>query len=458
MRISRRAILAAPLLQRADAQVTPATIRLASELEPLARLFENTDRDKCPAMLSEQLARGVSYRQLMAALFLAGIRNVNPRPPGFALHCVFVMHAAHQLSLEGPSGMRHLPIYFALDQFKASQARDSAYTMTELTGRLPWPERAMAELQRGFDGWEFDRAERAAAVLARSTGAHEVFELLWKYGVRDYRNIGHKAIYVANAYRTLVTIGWQYAEPVLRSMALALTDFGPETKMNGFAMEDQTWNSNLRRPPDAWNGGPSVESDVRGILSALRSAAPIEASADVAARLSKGARIDDAPGRRWCHHRYPRRQRRQCHALCLAVGGRSPDAMADSATGRWMDGAVPRGWRSARRYQKGRRAWRGERTVACGAGRVAAARDHQGERGPLLQVPGRRCRGLRADERAVAAEFRSRDEVLLKERGRSRHRADEGRLGTRVTAVTRMRSQPACRSRYTRALRPRNRR
>jgi hypothetical protein len=35
-----------------------------------------------------QLRSGVSYRQLLAALFLAGIRNVNPRPPGFAMHCV----------------------------------------------------------------------------------------------------------------------------------------------------------------------------------------------------------------------------------------------------------------------------------------------------------------------------------------------------------------------------------
>jgi hypothetical protein len=36
---------------------------------------------------------------------LAGIRNINPRPPGFALHCVFVIHSAHIISLEAPASV-----------------------------------------------------------------------------------------------------------------------------------------------------------------------------------------------------------------------------------------------------------------------------------------------------------------------------------------------------------------
>ncbi len=286
MTLTRRALFATPLLTQA--QVTPSILRLAAELEPLAQLFESTDRDKCPALLAEELKKGTPLRQLMAALFLAGIRNVNPRPPGFALHCVFVMHSAHQLSLEASASMRHLPLFFALDQFKASQARDKDYTMGELTGAMPSPDRALAELDRGLENWEFDRAERAAAVLARHAGAHEVFSVFWKHGVRDYRNIGHKAIYVANAYRTLETIGWRYAEPVLRSIALALCDFGPETKMNGYGFADQTWNGNLKRAPQAVANGPSKEDDVKRIVAAIRSASPDEACADVVSRLSKG--------------------------------------------------------------------------------------------------------------------------------------------------------------------------
>src|SRR5207247_8392003 len=48
-------------------------------------------------------------------------------------------------------------------------------------------------------------------------------------GARDFREIGHKAIYVANSFRTLEAIGWQHAEPVLRSLAMALLDRGSDT-------------------------------------------------------------------------------------------------------------------------------------------------------------------------------------------------------------------------------------
>src|SRR5262245_60181898 len=99
--LTRRHLLSTPLLlARADAQVTPDLFRFRPEVEPLVSLIESTPREKCAEMAVEQLRRGVSYRQFMAALFLAGIRNVNPRPPGFALHCVFIVHAAHLLGLE----------------------------------------------------------------------------------------------------------------------------------------------------------------------------------------------------------------------------------------------------------------------------------------------------------------------------------------------------------------------
>src|SRR5215468_12579255 len=118
--------LASPLLlSRSEAQVTPEVLRFSAEIEPLVRLIENTPREKCAEMAVEQLRRGVSYRQVLAALFLAGIRNVNPRPPGFALHCVFVIYSAHLISLEAPADSRLLPLFYALDDFKASQERDA---------------------------------------------------------------------------------------------------------------------------------------------------------------------------------------------------------------------------------------------------------------------------------------------------------------------------------------------
>jgi len=90
-------------LWAADARVTPDLVRLSPEIEPLVRLIEETPREKCFEMMAGQLRRGCSYRQFLGALFLAGIRNVNPQPPGFKFHCVFVIHSAHQLSLDATS-------------------------------------------------------------------------------------------------------------------------------------------------------------------------------------------------------------------------------------------------------------------------------------------------------------------------------------------------------------------
>ncbi|MBI3698290.1 MAG: hypothetical protein HY238_26060 [Acidobacteria bacterium] len=308
MTISRRDVihgltgaLAAPLLlSRADAEVTPDVVKFRPEIEPLVSLIERTPREKCAEMAVDQLRRGASYRQLLAALFLAGTRNINPQPPGFALHCVFVIHSAHLMSLEAPADSRLLPLFYALDDFKVSQERDAKqqsgdYTMREMRGILPSPERAAAEFSAAMAAWDFERAERAVVSLARHRSAGEVFAMLWRYGAGDYRNIGHKAIFVANACRTLQAIGWQHAEPVLRSLALGLLAFGKEQQVNGYAYNDQCYDGNLKRLKDtfprlsdAWvidHGDPAA---TRSILATIRESIPDEACAEVAGRFVKG--------------------------------------------------------------------------------------------------------------------------------------------------------------------------
>ena len=293
--------LASPLLiGREEAEVTPGLMRFRPEIEPLVALFERTPRDKCAEMLVDQLRQGVSYRQLMAALFLAGIRNVNPRPPGFALHCVFVIHSAHIISLEAPADSRLLPLFYALDNFKASQERDAKqpsgdYTMRQITGPLPPSHRAKGEFTAAMEAWDPELAERAIVSLARDRGAGPVFEMLWRYGARDYRNIGHKAIYVANAHRTLNTIGWQHAEPVLRSLVLALLDFGKQQSVNGYAFDDQCYAGNLKRLneslprlDDSWMAEQADPPVTRSLLGVIRESTPDEACTEIAARLVKG--------------------------------------------------------------------------------------------------------------------------------------------------------------------------
>jgi hypothetical protein len=296
------AVISSPLLLcRADAQISPDIVRFRPEMEPLVGLIERTPRVKCAEMAVDQLRKGVPYRQFLGALFLAGVRDVNPRPPGFALHCVFVIHAAHLISLEAPPDARLLPLFFALDNFKTAQERDANqksgdYTMRVLGGALPGPERASAEFAAAMEAWDIERAERAIASLARHSSAPEVFSLLWRYGARDYRNIGHKAIFVANAYRTLQAIGWQHAEPVLRSLALGLLDFGRTQQVNGYALDDQCYAGNLKRLRDSftrlnpeWMTESGDAAAASSYLAVLRSATPDEICGEVAARLMKDA-------------------------------------------------------------------------------------------------------------------------------------------------------------------------
>ena len=83
-------------------------------------------------------------------------------------------------------------------------------------------DRARQAFIEAMNNWDEAAADAAVAGLARTADAREVFEVFCRYGARDFRDIGHKAIYVANSWRTLQHIGWQHAEPVLRSLAYAL--------------------------------------------------------------------------------------------------------------------------------------------------------------------------------------------------------------------------------------------
>jgi hypothetical protein len=167
--------------------------------------------------------------------------------------------------------------------------------MREIRGPLPAPERAAGEFTAAMEAWDPERAERSAVALARNRNPGEVVEMLWRYGARDYRNIGHKAIYVANAARTLDAIGWQHAEPVLRSLVLALLDFGREQQVNGYALDDQCYSANAKRGkemfprlPNAWASDRPDADATRSIVAAIRESSPEEACADVAGRLVKG--------------------------------------------------------------------------------------------------------------------------------------------------------------------------
>ncbi len=90
---------------------TPKAVPFRSEIEPLVRVLETTPRERLLEDLGRRVRQGLDYKQLLAALLLAGIRNVQPRLVGFKFHAVLVVHSVHLASRFSPQSDRWLPIF-----------------------------------------------------------------------------------------------------------------------------------------------------------------------------------------------------------------------------------------------------------------------------------------------------------------------------------------------------------
>ena len=157
------------------------------------------------------------------------MKNVEPRPSvGFKFHAVLVVNSAHLASLASPAEHRWLPIFWALDYFKSAEAQRRGGRATGRCGRStsrpcpPAHKRGRRDSSpRWTTGTKRPPTRRSPAWPARPAPTRST-RCSSATAARDFRSIGHKAIYVANSCRTLQCIGWQHAEPVLRSLAYAL--------------------------------------------------------------------------------------------------------------------------------------------------------------------------------------------------------------------------------------------
>lgn len=286
-----------PMVSAAEAALSPSLVRLDSSIEPLVALLEETPRERLLEEVASRVRSGTSYREVLTALLLAGVRNVQPRPSvGFKFHAVLVVNSAHLASLASPDADRWLPIFWALDYFKSAQARtkrESGWQMTAVDEeRVPSASEARAAFTRAMDAWDEEAADAAAAGVARACTMKESFELFARYGPRDFRDIGHKAIFVANSFRTLGAIGWQHGEPVLRSLAYALLKFDGETNpATADLAPDRAWKHNVERIAKVragWSDGKTDGGAVRTLLGTLRSGSDDDAAAQVVDLLNGG--------------------------------------------------------------------------------------------------------------------------------------------------------------------------
>ncbi len=165
-------------------------------------------------------------------------------------------------------------------------------------GKLPSATQARKRFIEAMDNWDEEGADAAIAALVRGAGAAEVIELFWRYGARDFRDIGHKAIYAANSWRAMQTIGWRHAEPVMRSLAFALLQHEGDNPSKRDADPDRPWRENVKRAAtirgDWLQGKPDAAAAI-DLLATLRTASPADASARVVELLNKGV----APASVW---------------------------------------------------------------------------------------------------------------------------------------------------------------
>jgi hypothetical protein len=287
-----------PPVSAADARLDPKLVRFHPEIEPLVRVLEETPRERVLEEVAGRIRRGRSYPEVIAALLLAGVRNIQPRPVGFKFHAVLVVNSAHLASLASPDSDRWLPIFWAIDQFKNSQAADIRQGDWCLgpvdESAVPPSHKARQAFIDAMDRWDEAAADVAIAGLARTAGAHEIFQILARYGARDFREIGHKEIYVANSFRTLEVIGWHHAEPVLRSLAYALLDRdgARENPAKADLAADRPFRHNLRAAAKiqaGWLDGKPSSQATTEMLRALRRASPQDASELAVELLNGGA-------------------------------------------------------------------------------------------------------------------------------------------------------------------------
>jgi hypothetical protein len=285
-------------LRAEDAHLKAEMVKFRPEIEPVVRLIEDTPRDRALEVMIGQLKKGLSYKNLLAGLFLAGIRNIKPRPVGFKFHAVMVINSAHVLGQSSAVSERLLPLLWALDNFKSSQAQDvkeGDWVLGPVNeARLPKPQQAKAEFVAAMDKWDAEAADAAVAALCRSSGAAETMEPLWRAGVRDQRDIGHKAIFTAQSWRTLQTIGWEHAEPVLRSLVFGMLDLRGDTRPKPVGPYESNLENAAKIRPE-WTTGRDDPAATQALLQVMREATPEAASAEAVKLLNQGI----APGSLW---------------------------------------------------------------------------------------------------------------------------------------------------------------
>ena len=271
------------------------------EVGALHRLVEETPHARVAVELAGLIKDGLDHRRTLTALAVATSRRVQPFPDvGFKYHSVLALQSVHLTALNLPDKERWLPVFWALDYFKRAQEaerRQSGWTMGPQPGPVAGTvESARKRLIDALDRWDLAAVDPAVLDFARLATPEQLSELLFRYGTRDLRAIGHKAIAVQNVHRLLPIIGPEYAPPVLRSLAAALQNHGNDPNpATSDLPSDRTWRefqAMLGEVPKTWKKGRRDDAARNELVRTLREVSELEAGQAVIDLLKHGVSTD----------------------------------------------------------------------------------------------------------------------------------------------------------------------
>jgi len=269
-------------------------------VEWLLKWLEESRREDIPRDVGRMIRTGLRYEDLLAALCLATVRNVQPYPDvGYKYHSVMVLRSIHLASEQLPAADRWLPIVWGADYFKDAQAQERAASGWRLPPRptaLGDRVAARRALITALDDWNRDAADAAIVRYAQTARMDEIFSVLFAYGARDLRAIGHKAISVSNAHSLIALLGSVNAEPMLRSTVAALqnSEGGPDPASHNL-QPDRPWRQNqkrLREIPQSWKHGRDDAGARKELRAALYHVSEDAAGAVVVEFLRQGMSPD----------------------------------------------------------------------------------------------------------------------------------------------------------------------
>jgi hypothetical protein len=290
--ISRRS-----LLKYFGAATAAAHLPAAAPTQPdsFSRILIETEHAQIVPTAASWLQNGLTSIEFLHGLQLAAARTISPYPAvGFKFHAAMAPQS-FWLTSEALNGQnRRLPLLWSADYYKRAQARQLAQQPDWTLDRALITPKAsgMRAFAQAMEAWDLDNAEATLVALLAERSSQALFDPLFEYGVRDYRDIGHKAIYAANCHRMLALTGGEDASVVLRSLLHALLNHHGEAN----PAETDSWRTaSWRRAVAAAQTlpiRPHRRSDIevaRRTLAAIRNANAESVIGWLAGRAREGA-------------------------------------------------------------------------------------------------------------------------------------------------------------------------